>query len=319
MPHRPARALGRRLIPATAVAAIATLGLVTALVLAPPAQAYSIDQLPGLGYSVSVLHLANGCSTWQAGYGNASKTDLGSDCDADFQSRVDALVNATCPCAQPPATAPPPPPPTTTAPADTTTVPPATTATVTTTTPAPPAPAAQTLPSAPTADFTAASPNPNVVAFTDTSTAGGSAIGSRVWQFGDGTGGTGVAPVHPYPGPGSYFVTLISVDTNGLTSIAVHELTIAADHSVVLGPRTTQAVVTAAAHRTVDVRNGDVVRVNGGRLRCVVAKGSIVCGLPPGKGGVWAYVSPSAVAVTRAKKTAPLVMCLHRPQVCRPG
>lgn len=115
-----------------ALAALAAAGVAAgfALIGAPAAAAYSIDQLPGLGYSTSVVHGTDGCNTWKAGYHQQPQTDLGSDCDPGFQARVDALVAATCPCAQP----------ATTTTAATTTDP----ATTTTTTDPPPPPPATT-------------------------------------------------------------------------------------------------------------------------------------------------------------------------------
>lgn len=81
--------------------ALALAGVGTASLLAvSSASAYTTDQLPGLGYSVVYSTLGGGCHGWQAGYGNAPRTDLGSDCDAGFQQRLDDFVNATCPCAQ---------------------------------------------------------------------------------------------------------------------------------------------------------------------------------------------------------------------------
>jgi hypothetical protein len=87
-------------------AAVALAGFATAaLVVSSPAHAYTPDQLPNLGYSVIYSDLGAGCHQWQAGYGNSSpKTDLGNDCDSGFQARLDAFINATCPCAQPPTT-----------------------------------------------------------------------------------------------------------------------------------------------------------------------------------------------------------------------
>lgn len=108
--RRSARAVkGRALVKRTrisallGVAALLAAGVLAALAIAPSAAAYSIDQLPGLGYSTSKSDLGNGCHSWKAGYGNVlppQQTDLGSDCDSGFQGRVDALVAATCPCAQ---------------------------------------------------------------------------------------------------------------------------------------------------------------------------------------------------------------------------
>ena len=255
--------LRRRLHQLFALSAIAAAGVATSLVGA--AQAYTTDQLGSLGYSVTVtiLNADGSCRNWfVSGHGGAQ--DLGSDCDAGFQQRLDAFVNATCPCAQTTAA-------TSTAAATTTTTTTDTTTTTTstsTTTPAPtttadpgsnpPPPTVTTtvttsspatLPPPPAADFTAATVNPDVVQFTDASTSG-TPLTSRVWQFGDGVAGSGSSITHPYAGPGVYEVTLIVVDSSGLTSAAVHELTINADQSINLGPRQTQAAAkTSAAKR----------------------------------------------------------------------
>lgn len=93
----------RRQIMATVAAGAAGLAAAAALTLAPTANAYAPDQLPSLGYAVSVLALGNNCHSWSAtGYG--AHADLGSDCEPGFQAALDAFVTATCPCAQPPAT-----------------------------------------------------------------------------------------------------------------------------------------------------------------------------------------------------------------------
>lgn len=71
---------------------------------------------------------------------------------------------------------------------------------------------------APTANFTA---SPLVVCigspinFTNTSTAGGSPIVSRTWDFGDGNSSTALNPTHTYSSPGTYTVTLVVTAQNG--------------------------------------------------------------------------------------------------------
>jgi PKD repeat protein len=121
---------------------------------------------------------------------------------------------------------------------------PATTTIAATTTATPSATVTQTVrqpATPPVADFTAALVNPNVVTFTDASAQGTAAIASHTWQFGDGTAAAGTTPTHSYSGPGTYNVTEITVDASGLTSVAVHELTVTAGR-VVLGPRQTQII-----------------------------------------------------------------------------
>ncbi|MCA0295768.1 MAG: PKD domain-containing protein [Actinobacteria bacterium] len=48
------------------------------------------------------------------------------------------------------------------------------------------------------------------------------------WDFGDGTTGSGVNPVHVYAGSGSYNVTLTATDNKGATGTVVHQVTITA-------------------------------------------------------------------------------------------
>lgn len=237
----------RRFTTIAALAALTAAGVLAALAIAPTASAYTWDQLPALGYSLNVLNLSDGCHQVAAGYGTQAKTNLGSDCDADFQARLDAFVQSTCPCAQPTTTAPPAP--TTTA-ETTATVPPATT-TVSSPSPSPTTTVVTTvvqapLPTAPTADFTAAVVNSNVVAFTDATTG---AVASRVWLFGDGAAATGAAPTHAYAGPGVYSVALIVTDAAGLTSTVLHEVSIAGT-SLALGPRQTQIAAAPAVPKT---------------------------------------------------------------------
>ncbi len=48
----------------------------------------------------------------------------------------------------------------------------------------------------------------------------GSSLASEVWQFGDGTSGSGLTVIHRYRRPGRYRLTLIVTDRSGATSIA---------------------------------------------------------------------------------------------------
>ena len=75
----------------------------------------------------------------------------------------------------------------------------------------------------PTANFTYIPTSP--AAFTDvrfdgsTSTGGlGAVITSYLWDFGDGTSATGVAPTHQFQAPGTYLVRLTVTDSNGLSN-----------------------------------------------------------------------------------------------------
>lgn len=113
-------------------AALALSGVVAAaLVASSSAQAYDVNNLPG-GYSTSHWHDSSpppgSCSDgWNVvGYGSA--INLG-ECDPDFQQKLDAFVNSTCPCASTTST-------TVAAPADAST----TTAAPTTTDSSPPPP-----------------------------------------------------------------------------------------------------------------------------------------------------------------------------------
>jgi large repetitive protein len=75
----------------------------------------------------------------------------------------------------------------------------------------------------PTASFTFIPAAPaaftNVRFDASASTAGlGAVITSYVWDFGDGTSGTGVAPTHQFQAAGNYLVRLTVTDSNGLSN-----------------------------------------------------------------------------------------------------
>lgn len=72
----------------------------------------------------------------------------------------------------------------------------------------------------PTANFTWDSDADCIVTFTDTSTAGTSAITGWNWDFGDTNSSTSQNPIHNYSGGGPYTVTLTVTDANGCTSEA---------------------------------------------------------------------------------------------------
>jgi PKD repeat protein len=85
----------------------------------------------------------------------------------------------------------------------------------------------------PNADFTSSPPNP--AAFTDVrfdasaSSGGlGAAITSYVWDFGDNSSGTGVAPTHQYSLPGAYQVKLTVTNSSGLSHSVTKAITIGA-------------------------------------------------------------------------------------------
>lgn len=65
--------------------------LLLALAAATAASAATIDQLPGLGYSVSMVTQLDGCHAYTAtGYGATG--NFGTDCDATFQQNLDTFV-----------------------------------------------------------------------------------------------------------------------------------------------------------------------------------------------------------------------------------
>jgi hypothetical protein len=89
------------------------------------------------------------------------------------------------------------------------------------------------VPVPPSAEFTW-SPDPAAgnVSFGDASSPSkGVSLASWSWDFGDPASGSenssaAANPVHHYPGPGSYSVTLTVTDSNGLTSKITHQVTV---------------------------------------------------------------------------------------------
>jgi PKD repeat protein len=82
---------------------------------------------------------------------------------------------------------------------------------------------ANVVPVAPTASFTAdvtSGDAPLTVNFTDTSTAGTSAIKSWLWEFGDGETSTEANPSHTYNDPGSYSVSLTVTTDDGQDTVS---------------------------------------------------------------------------------------------------
>ncbi|MCW3014125.1 MAG: Bacterial Ig-like domain protein [Solirubrobacterales bacterium] len=65
------------------------------------------------------------------------------------------------------------------------------------------------------------------VAFDGTPSSDDHGIESYVWDFGDGTTGTGSMPEHTYTKPGTYAVKLTVTDAAGLTDTVTHEVTVA--------------------------------------------------------------------------------------------
>jgi PKD repeat protein len=86
---------------------------------------------------------------------------------------------------------------------------------------------------APTADFSSSPPSPSAfqdVRFDASASNGGlgSTITSYVWDFGDNSSGTGVAPTHRYTVSGVYQVKLTVTNSSGLSHSVTKSLTIGA-------------------------------------------------------------------------------------------
>ena len=229
----------------TRLAALTTMsaaGLIAALALTTqPARAYTIIDLPNMGFGVLSINLANGCHQYKVGWHNDNKTDLGSDCAPTFQANLDAFVASHCPpyvCPGSTVTVA-----TTATTMQTTTVTQTTTETVTQ--PAPPAvtttvagvhpsypdddpaPAADNdlapyvAPSPPTASFTVSE---NGLAVTVTDTSGNQSV---TWNFGDGANGSGPTVSNAYAHTGVYTIIETVVDGNGLTAQTARTVTVA--------------------------------------------------------------------------------------------
>jgi len=82
-------------------------------------------------------------------------------------------------------------------------------------------------PPAPVASFTETCPGGLECNFTDTSThPGGGTIVGWTWDFGDGGIRYEQNPLHAFPGPGTYTVTLTVVDSAGQSGTASHSVTV---------------------------------------------------------------------------------------------
>jgi PKD repeat protein len=78
---------------------------------------------------------------------------------------------------------------------------------------------------APAVDFEAWPYGDGIVEFYDLSTDREDDIVSRSWSFGDGSGSTEANPVHTYPVPGTYMVTLTVTDGAGHSANATRAVT----------------------------------------------------------------------------------------------
>ena len=54
-------------------------------------------------------------------------------------------------------------------------------------------------------------------------------VDSFSWNFGDGATATEPAPLHKFPGPGDYLVSLTVADDDGVTTTAWRYLTVAGE------------------------------------------------------------------------------------------
>ncbi|MDB6079173.1 MAG: hypothetical protein JWO82_2920, partial [Akkermansiaceae bacterium] len=108
---------------------------------------------------------------------------------------------------------------------------------------------------APIANFTidqATGAAPLQVNFTDSSSAPGSSIGSRAWDFGDGGTSTATSPGHTFAQPGVYTVTLTVTNAQGLaqskqSTVTVYQETNITLSGQILDGRTLAAPAFAAA------------------------------------------------------------------------
>lgn len=82
-------------------------------------------------------------------------------------------------------------------------------------------------PSSVTAGFTSGNACSNNATFNNTSVVQNGSIGSYSWNFGDGSpADTATNPVHAFPGPGTYNVTLTATSANGCTDQVTNPITV---------------------------------------------------------------------------------------------
>lgn len=218
-----------------ATAALLAAGLAAALAITQTANAYRISDLPGMGFGVLLINLSDGCHQYKVSWHNDPKTDLGSDCAPDFQTKLDAFMASHCPPYVCPENAP-----TTVTTTSTetdvyvTTAEPLTT-TVTSLVVAPPAPdddppdVDAPPPAPPTASFTATDDGLIVTA----SDLNGN--GNVVWMFGDGANDAGASASHRYAKAGRYVIVETVVDGNGLVAQATETVSVSLSRTEMVG------------------------------------------------------------------------------------
>jgi PKD repeat protein len=79
---------------------------------------------------------------------------------------------------------------------------------------------------APTADFSYTTIGGNAVGFADQSTDSDGTVVGWSWDFGDGNTSTDQNPVHTYPSPGTYSVTLTATDDDGATDFVTKDVSV---------------------------------------------------------------------------------------------
>jgi TolB protein len=134
-------------------------------------------------------------------------------------------------------------------------------------------------------------------------------VASYSWSFGDGQGGTGIAPVHTYAAPGSYAGSLTVTDDSGNTAVAPVTVTVAAAPGPTPPLARRHVALTLGGRRTQRLRKGAIK---------VTAKCATTCRLHTSGSVSGPYkLKPPRATTARANRRVTLTLRVPRRRLAR--